>query len=565
MPAAADGRDTFRPPGRHPGPAGSTSVDLPTPEWPISTEIRPAKPAATRRGRPDRSPSRRRWGPPSLGAGRPDIPDASPRHHDGEVERGVIGDHLAGLAQVGLGQQQHRIQVAGVGGDQAAVDEPRSRRRVGQCGHDDQLVGRRLDSAAADHPLESGRCRRRDRRSSLVPLGRPGRSGPGSPAHRRCRRRSRPGRRPPRRGGRARGPAWPPRRASRPVARTDSVSTQPNRPRSTEITIARDRRRRWPGRVLVRGRLPRARAGPGRRRCPSGRRCRPGAAPPGACADHAPTTCRTKLGQGLGRACRCRRRLRRAPAARRSRRPWPSDDRRSDGHTPPCSWPRLDEQAVGVSSTAPPSAVMFAGQGREPVGLVAAEVTDAAQPAGPVGEQRQRGDGGVSSPTSCRSTSMPVQRAGPGDGQPGTVRPASHRCRTPIVVQDPADRVAGLGGRGRPTRYGHTAAGDRRRGQERGGVGQVGFDPGRPRRDRARRAPARSSRAGRRPRRRPSAAPRTVIWMCGSDGTGSPSCATVTPVSYEAPDSSRPETNWRRCARRRSAPCRRAGRRRRAR
>ena len=68
--------------------------------------------------------------------------------HDRQVQLGVLGGERAGIGEVGLRQAQHRLEPAGVGGDEAAVDEAGPGDRVGERGDDHQLVGVRHD-----HPL----------------------------------------------------------------------------------------------------------------------------------------------------------------------------------------------------------------------------------------------------------------------------------------------------------------------------------------------------------------------------------------------------------------------------
>ena len=77
---------------------------------------------------------------------------------------------------------------------------------------------------------------------------------------------------------------------------------------------------------------------------------------------------------------------------------------------------------------------------------------------------------GVSSPTSCRSMSMPRNRSGP-----VTVHPSGPLRGRPSPAGSPTG-VAGLIGVGRPVRNGDLAAGDRCCRQKRGGVGEIGFD-----------------------------------------------------------------------------------------
>ena len=126
-----------------------------------------------------------------------------------------------------------------------------------------------------------------------------------------------------------------------------------------------------------------------------------------------------------------------------------------------------------------------------------------------------------------------------------TVRPsASSRTDAPIAVRMPADRVTGLIGPRRPVRDRDGSAGHRGRGQERGGVGQIGFDDGRPRRRPGRVRPATRSALPSSTRTPTDRRVCTVISMCGRDGTAAPSCTTRTPSVKDGAASSSPETNW---------------------
>ena len=125
-----------------------------------------------------------------------------------------------------------------------------------------------------------------------------------------------------------------------------------------------------------------------------------------------------------------------------------------------------------VSLDCAAEAVELGGQGRQPVGLVAADVGDAAEPRRRVGE---RGEGGDDRGELADVVQVDVEAASwprPADGEPGPVEAhlGAHR------VEDVAERVTGLGGVLRPARHPHPAAGDQRRGEERRGVGQVGLD-----------------------------------------------------------------------------------------
>ena len=104
------------------GTRALTSVLLPTPEWPTSTLTPPGQ--------------RRAQGIEAVGGA------VVPRRDEvGHREGGVLVEEGAGVGEVGLGEHEEGFHAGVVGGDQAAVDEPRSRLRVGQGGDDDELVG----------------------------------------------------------------------------------------------------------------------------------------------------------------------------------------------------------------------------------------------------------------------------------------------------------------------------------------------------------------------------------------------------------------------------------------
>ena len=291
---------------------------------------------------------------------------------------------------------------------------------------------------------------------------------------------------------------------------------QVQRPRSTAMTIAR-LASACSGRRLLRGREPR----PGRTRTSDSSYSR--ALSRSARARHASALPRPALtigrevGHGLGGA------------------PHVVDS--MPGTTSPTSAPGGGHPVVVVGAPEPapprsgggrisrPSAVSVdipAQRGElprergEPVGLVAAEVRDAAQPRRRVGQHGERGDHGVSSPTSCRSTSSRAACRAP-DGQP--VRVGRDRRAEPL--QHGQDRRARLGGVLRPAGDGDLAAGDRRGGEEHRGVGQVGFDGPVARGDRAGLdPPGVRRRRRRRPRRRRAASRRT----CRCAAARAPAC-----------------------------------------
>ncbi len=90
---------------------------------------------------------------------------------------------------------------------------------------------------------------------------------------------------------------------------------------------------------------------------------------------------------------RCPRPGRRRRRGRGSRRRGPSGGRRRCGTTPPCSGAgRMRSPSVGLGDVGAEAAEL-GGEGGEPVGLVAADVGDAAQLRRRVGQRAQGGDG----------------------------------------------------------------------------------------------------------------------------------------------------------------------------
>ena len=101
-----------------------------------------------------------------------------------------------------------------------------------------------------------------------------------------------------------------------------------------------------------------------------------------------------------------------------------------------------------------------------------AQVSDATDPGGGVGQGCDRDDDGCQLAGVVQVDVEPADLPVAGDGQARALEQhvGAHR------VEDVADRVAGLGGVLRPPRDPHGAAGDNGRGQEGGGVGQVRLD-----------------------------------------------------------------------------------------
>ena len=172
------------------------------------------------------------------------------------------------------------------------------------------------------------------------------------------------------------------------------------------------------------------------------------------------------------------------------------------------------------------------------LGDVAAEPRRARWPAPPAGRSRGRGCGrsraaatgvsarahsaataGVSSPTSCRSSSMPWMLAGAGHGQPVVVELDRRRpCSARISRSASPAWVVRRGQSG----HRHRAAGDQCRGQERRGVGQVRLDRHVDGADRRRARPCQRSASESSTSTPCSRSWSTVISMCGSEGTGWP-------------------------------------------
>ena len=163
---------------------------------------------------------------------------------------------------------------------------------------------------------------------------------------------------------------------------------------------------------------------------------------------------------------------RRARTARARRPPSPAGGRRTSRTTPPCSGRGRISRPSSVSRTSPPSAVISVAQRGQPVGLVVAQVGDAAQP----GRARRPARRRRRAPASAR-------RRRRGRGRRPRPGPAGDRQPVGVVLdrraepaQQAAQRVAGLGGAHRPVRDGDPATGDHGRGQERRGVGEVRLD-----------------------------------------------------------------------------------------
>ena len=154
-------------------------------------------------------------------------------------------------------------------------------------------------------------------------------------------------------------------------------------------------------------------------------------------------------------------------------------------HAPPCSGRGRISRPSAVSSASPPSAVML------PTSAASRSVSWPrmwAIPRSLLGPSAKRASAamvGVSSPTSCRSASIPASDPIP-EPRPVTVRP-----RSSLITDAPmSTRMSAMASPGWVVSVGHrgtvtSTTGDRRGCQERRRVGQVRFDHRRPRRDRA--------------------------------------------------------------------------------
>ena len=66
---------------------------------------------------------------------------------DRQIEIAIGRQQWSRIGEVRLGEHQHRIEIAGVGGDQTSVDEAGPGQGIGQRGDDDELVGIGHDDA----------------------------------------------------------------------------------------------------------------------------------------------------------------------------------------------------------------------------------------------------------------------------------------------------------------------------------------------------------------------------------------------------------------------------------
>ena len=133
---------------------------------------------------------------------------------------------------------------------------------------------------------------------------------------------------------------------------------------------------------------------------------------------------------------------------------------------------RADEQAVVELLDIAAEPVDLGRQGREAVGLVAAQVGDSSEPGFARGQCRHGGDDGRELADVVQVELDAVQRLAGGEDHVSAValRAPSERLR------DATPSIAGLRGRIRPAEDAHRPTADQGGGHERAGVGQVGLD-----------------------------------------------------------------------------------------
>jgi len=151
----------------------------------------------------------------------------------------------------------------------------------------------------------------------------------------------------------------------------------------------------------------------------------------------------------------------------------------------PAQRPGPDGQPVGGLGGVPAERGQLGGQRGQPVGLVAAQVGDAAQLRRAVGQRGQGGDGRGELADVVQVDVDPGEPVGTGHGD--AVRPGSDGRAE--LFEHAQDGHARLGGTRPASPARDPPAGDRRGGQEHRGVGQVGLDHPVPREDRGGRYP----------------------------------------------------------------------------
>ena len=189
---------------------------------------------------------------------------------------------------------------------------------------------------------------------------------------------------------------------------------------------------------------------------------------------------------------------------------------------PPCRGAGSSESPSSCSVTSAPSRAQLRGEGGEPVGLVTADVGDAAQARRRLGERAQRGD--------RRRELADVVEVGVDARRSSRCRRRSGRRRRGRPL-----RPSGRGGRAARRRPGWSGAATRARGPGRrwsapaSGTARRWTGPARSSRRRLGRVRAAPSRCSRRTSTSTPCSRRhaTVISMWGSEGTGGPSWRTL--------------------------------------
>ena len=355
------------------------------------------------------------------------------RGGDRQVEIGELLGERFRRGEIGLGQAQDRFEPAGVGGDQCALDEDRCA-VAGRPARPRSAAGRRwrrrrVRSGSVSSAVRRNTVRRSPRRTMRASVsGRPDRS-PTMPTSSPTTIGVRPSSR-----ARIAVTRWS---GSRP-------SAHPQRPRSTVTTMA-SCASACSGRVLVRGREPR----PGRTRTSDSSYSRGLKSPS---SSSRPAALRRLALEHVGPHLReLRQRL-----CRRTNvfhldagHPQPDDGARRRHPMVGIGLPHPavqraggDDQPVGCFLALPTEPVDFGGQRREPVGLVPAQMRDPAQlrHRTVAANAASAATAGVSSPTSCRSTSKPAVELGALHLE---VRTALAHNRTELL-QD-RDRIASAG------------------------------------------------------------------------------------------------------------------------
>ena len=210
---------------------------------------------------------------------------------------------------------------------------------------------------------------------------------------------------------------------------------------------------------------------------------------------------------------------------------------------PGCSGSAVMTNPSGGLCAVAAEGVDLGAQRRQPVGLMAAQVSDPGQPGNRPRccQRRQRRHRRRQLPDVVKvdvKARVAAVRLGSADFQK-RIRLLHSRSEQSHDVED---GIGGLHADARPAGDAHHAAGDHGSGEERHRVGQVRFDIPVPGGDRPRlhEPPVGGGVVDPTPASRSMA---TVIAMCGAEGIDAPVCTTVRPSVKAAPDSSRPDTN----------------------